>query len=174
MNKHINNHKIAKQISPNIVLVERDHMPASVATELLCTARCTNAQRRTYMDARSKVFASTQQPKPPAQQMSERLQQVTWAQLCKWLKRMRARRDDAQRMLTRFTCFLDKFGPVKGDYLAESKKRLLQRAITVQNLRGTAFEQAIEALETEVERRQRFWASLRKIAPSIAAKIENR
>src|ERR1044071_3153034 len=111
----------------NIKKVERDHMPASVATDLLCTKpRLTNRERKTYVEARCTVFESTLLPLPIEEQLNRRLQQASWAQLSKWEKRCTLRRADAQRAYLlaerRKNVLVDKIATAKD----EREKILLQ------------------------------------------------
>jgi len=77
--------------------VERDSMPAAVATDLLCSLeRMTRPEANGYREARVSVWCSDQEPKPREDKMGRRYSQATLAQLIKWSRRACKRRRGLQ------------------------------------------------------------------------------
>jgi hypothetical protein len=73
------------------VLIERDHVPVEVATEMLCVlagqGRMTNRQRKTFMAAREKHYAAQTSPVPGSYKLAAKFRTAELTQLGKWLNR---------------------------------------------------------------------------------------
>jgi hypothetical protein len=79
-------------------MVERDMMPESVATDLLCTLeRITNQQRKIYQDSRVRVFQAVTVKKPSEVKLAARMGAAKLEQLGKWARRTAKKRRGLQR-----------------------------------------------------------------------------
>ena len=79
-------------------LMERDMMPESVATDLLCTLeRLTNTMRKQYADSRVRVFQAVAVRKPVEVKLAARMAAAKLVQLGKWASRTAKKRRGLQR-----------------------------------------------------------------------------
>jgi len=79
-------------------LMERDMMPESVATDLLCTLeRITNTMRKQYEDSRVRVFQAVAVRKPVEVKLAARMAAAKLVQLGKWASRTAKKRRAVQR-----------------------------------------------------------------------------
>ena len=77
--------------------VERDSMPAAVATDLLCSLeRMTRPEANGYREARVSVWCSDQEPKPRELKLARKFARASLAQLDKWSRRAAKRRRGLQ------------------------------------------------------------------------------
>lgn len=176
MNKHTNKNKTKMLPILFIREVETDHMPAEVATGLLCESkRSTNRERKTWMEARSKHYESTRQPKSADESVAQQLRQSKWAQLTKWWGRIATRRALAQANVQTLVKQLAKLGtPAPDDFRGRAKQMILTRALAQENQRGSQLDSARDSLEDEIVRRKRFVQSVSQVAPSIAEGMTRR
>jgi hypothetical protein len=171
MNDTNPNHKVTK--------VEFDHMPTDVATALLCTSpRLTNRERKNYMAARVTRYTSTRQPKPIEEKLNQKFQRATANQLRKWLKRANTHRADtqaayllAQKQHAKLSAM--PVNPESPEQIQITAKLLfLDKAMSALAVKAGQIDTFRDNLEDEIERRFSFIAGLKKIAPTIAAKLK--
>jgi hypothetical protein len=167
MNKHINKNRVVKNQCSTVERVEIDAMPADVATGLLLETRCTNPQRKTYMDARAGHFVSTRKPKSIEDRTAGRLKSAKWAQIVKWHARAVKREVQVQHVLSSLNRALDKTKAIVGAG-AKIREVLLQRSINAYAMKGSVLQKGITLLEEEIDRRMSFVNRVREVAPSVA------
>jgi hypothetical protein len=77
--------------------IERDTMPASVATDLLCTLeRLSNPEAKAYHSARVTLWHSIEEPRPRETKLVRKYSKATLMQLGKWNRRAAKRRRGLQ------------------------------------------------------------------------------
>lgn len=166
---------LVKRPDPNTKLVETDGMPAEVATGLLCETSQSNRMRKVCRDARAKHFVSTRKPKPMMDRTMQRLSVASWAQILKWHKRAVNRELATQHVLRSLNRALEKIGEpdIKKDPKGYLRRALIIRSIKAYDLKGTALQQGIECLESEIDRRKSFVEKLAEVAPSVAKAMDD-
>jgi len=149
-----------------------------VALELLCQPglRITNKERKKLMQAR---YQCIEIPKfshlGVEHRLDYRLQQRNWQQLCKWLRRATNRRKDTQAKFVIVERRQKKLGSKTGQPNdAEIRELLaLQEVVAALNMKAKLLDIFIDAVESEIERRQKLWQSVAKAgAPEFAKKLE--
>jgi hypothetical protein len=176
MNTHINQNRrnagLAKALNfgGQFKVVERDHMPVEVATELLCTpkARTTNRERKIWNAARTIVFESTLRPIPEEQKTSVWLQSRTWQQIHQSLSRTIQARVKAQIHFKFIVREIGKLSMVPDAKDTPLRRAILERQQAALDIHAAGLDALREALENELTRRESFCASLKEMAPSIA------
>ena len=179
MNKHINkifrHYKNATGLDKNntVKLVETDHMPVEVATEMLCApkAHMTNRQRKECQAARSKVYASVFEPKDSALVLANRLKCCKWDQLNRWEKRAKQRRAELQLAYQLACKRRDKLNATELDpkkeqakfYMVQMQLAVMNRAIAGLELRAAQIEALWDAVDEEKARRQKMIEALKKV-----------
>lgn len=152
-------------------------VPREVATELLCTQTVmTNPERKKLRRARD-LFVEIPKFEHLGVQhrLDYRLQQRNWGQLCKWLRRATARRRDAQDKFHVICRRREKLGSKTGQPLDSEIQELLvlQQAVMALNTKAQVLDIFIEAVESEIQRRQKLWESVAKAgAPEFAKRLK--
>jgi hypothetical protein len=123
-------------------LLERDHMPKQIATDMLLNSqRLSNTMRKTCMRARENHYVSVQTKEAGIYKIARRFQRATLQQLSKWLRRAQQRRTDTAASLR----------SLKKD---KSRPEEIQRSLAgILENRIEAFSQAIDTLQTELKSR---------------------
>lgn len=138
---------------------EFDHMPAQVATEILCKpgARITNKERKTLMRARETRYESALPSRESrhAEILSNRLKGRTWAQLIKWDKRCKNARALVQHAFVVTNRRIEKLGaktdkPNQTEVLA---LLLMERQKAALELQSAKIELAWDCVTGEIKRR---------------------
>lgn len=162
--------------------VEQDGMPKEVATEMLCRpgVRLTNRERKMYQRARCTVYKSTLEKFSLADRVAIRLQGVTWEQLNRWLLRHQAREKIVQTAYSKTQEAAEKLAAEtvteENKVILAAKRVVLQRILAGLQMRGSTHQLIIDALETEIDRRQKFIEHLqaikqKELADKIAAEL---
>lgn len=159
--------------------VEQDGMPKEVATEMLCRPgiRMSNRERKQYQRARVTVYKSTLEKFSLADRVAIRLKGCTWEQLNRWLLRHTTRERLVQQAYSKANEAAEKLAAEtvteENKVILAAKRVVLQRIMAGLQMRGSTHQLIIDAIETEIERRQKFIAHLQAIKQrEIAAKIE--
>lgn len=126
--------------------LEVDHMPASVATDLLCTLeRLNNPQRKMYLHTRSFFWTAAGEPKPREKKMAHKFKESSMSQLGKWQHRATARRRTLQFRYEKAQ------GMPEENNLQAMRK---QHVIGALEFAAGMLDQALEALELEITSRK--------------------
>ena len=152
-------------------------VPREVATELLCTQTVmTGKERRALSRARERVIEIPRFDHLGVEhRLDYRLQQRNWGQLCKWLKRAQARRNDAQCKFVIVQRRQEKLGKKTGQPSDSDIQELLklQEVVAALNMKAKLLEIFIDAVESEIARRQKLWESVAKAgAPEFAKRLK--
>ena len=122
-------------------LIERDRMPAEVATDYLCTLeKMSNPERKQFMDARVRVFSAIAEKKPSGVMLSARAKSKTLVQLGRGLRRSAKRRRGLQRKYELAIRLPE--GPLK------------QRAVSGLDLMAAMIDQVSDSVVNELDRRR--------------------
>jgi len=126
-------------------LLERDHMPKQIATDMLLNSqRLSNTMRKTCMRARENHYVSVQTKEAGIYKIARRFQRATLQQLGKWLRRAQQRRNDTAaslRSLKKDKAFLARPAEIQTTLAGLLESRI------------EAFSQAIDTLQTELKYR---------------------
>jgi hypothetical protein len=170
MNKHKNRGpKLLKVAPQNRKEITPDHMPVSVATDMLCTSpRLTGKDRRIYQAARDKTYASTLEPKAAQERLNSKFQKSTAAQLQKWLRRSVDNRKLIQAAYVRAQTEhnrLSEFPTTKDSAQIQITGKLLflEKSLTALALKAAQVDMFRDSLEDEIQRRKDFITALRKV-----------
>jgi hypothetical protein len=122
-------------------LIERDRMPAEVATDYLCILpRIGNPERKKYMDARVRVFCATAEKKPAGVMLSARAKSKTLVQLGRGLRRSARKRRGLQRRYEAAIRLPE--GPLK------------QRRVSGLDMMAAMIDQVSDSILNELDRRR--------------------
>lgn len=136
----------------NRVVVEEDHMPKQVATEMLCNpkVRMTNRERKTYERARWTIKRSTLEPKPHGVVIEARLKRTPLEKLVLWWGRALLRRKQLQKP---FQKVMEKLGNLPEDdtILDKAAKAINQATRAVLTRQKAALDLAAGRLDSFAE-----------------------
>jgi hypothetical protein len=152
-------------------------IPPQVATELLCTQTAMSNKERKSLSRARDLFVELEKFSPLGVQhrLDYRLQQRNWQQLCKWNKRATARRQDAQAKFQMVQKRQQKLGSKTGQPNDSDIRELLmlQQAVAVLDAKARVLDIFLEAVESEIARRQRLWESVKIAgAPEFAKQLK--
>lgn len=151
----------SETLPANLQRVERDHMPAQVATEMLCRggAMMTNKDRKLYMRARENHYESTRQPKENRRQqiLANRLRSRPWSFLVSRNRRCINIRGEVQHAYVVGNRHLAKLKEKTGkpDPREVMAILLLERQMAALEVKAKELDMAWECLTDEMERRQK-------------------
>lgn len=159
-------------------LVNHDHMPVQVATEMLCAprARMTSRERKQCERARERIFESTLSGQTPEARLAFRVSSRPIESLAKWIRRAARRRKDVQAKYGILCRRRDKLNAKTGEPAQAEILELLGigRALAALEIRAKLLEMVLDAAQEEVKRRERLVESLRFAAPGFAAALEKK
>lgn len=122
-------------------LLERDHMPSSMATDLLCASeKMSGPFRRQCQRARENHYVSVQTREANIYKIARRFSRSTLMQLDKWLRRALQRRKDLNAVL-------------RSKEIAKKPEQVRAALVTLLEARVESCTQAIDTLMTEIKSR---------------------
>lgn len=134
--------------------VERDTMPPSVATDLLCNQnRLTNRMRKLLHAARATIFQSTATRVPVEVKLARRMGESTLGQLVKWSSRLKKKRRSLQN---KYQKALEK--------LPDNPLRV--RFLAALDLAAAGVDLRLDAVENEVTMRNKRACSCHDLIPT--------
>ena len=125
--------------------MEVDRMPATVATDLLCSLeRITNPYRKMYVFARVTLWQSAATPKPRDKKMAAKFKNATLCQLFKWERRAKRQRRTLQYRFRQAQAM-----PEENNVQVMKKHRI----INALDFAAGVLDEGLDALKTELAAR---------------------
>ena len=123
--------------------VDQDHMPAEVATDLLCdpVSRRSNRERKVFARARMTIWQSKEKPLPMQSKLAKRVMDWTWMQLNITMRRLNAKRAQVQRRYVAALAAVSKLDPVPPQ---------LDAMINLFNVQAATMDAMLDVIENRI------------------------
>ena len=144
---------------------DRSVMPREVALEMLTRTKVQlgGRERKMYKDALETHFTSILQQTPREVKLAFKLQHSTWPQLCKWMRRTKARYTSMQK---RYSRFAEKVANFKDE---TPEKKVGQSKLAAFGIIMGLCGEALDCIETELDRRSALAIAASKISTEDVA-----